>query len=51
MIAAISLTMRKRQDVKYNDPAAALKVRARDRVRLIDMPSHVAVNDKSGDQA
>jgi len=51
MIAAISLTMRKRRDVKYNDPSAAIHVRARDRVRLIDMPSQVAVNDKSGDQA
>ena len=36
MIAAISLTLRKRRDVKYNDPAAAVRVRAADRVRLVD---------------
>ena len=51
MIAAISLTLRKRRDVKYNDPAAAVRVRAADRVRLVDLPSHEAVNAKSGDKA
>jgi NADH-quinone oxidoreductase subunit J len=51
MIAAISLTLRKRRDVKYNSPSAAVSVRAKDRVRLIDMPSQPAVNDKSGDPA
>jgi NADH-quinone oxidoreductase subunit J len=51
MIAAISLTLRKRRDVKYNDPAASVRVRAADRVRLVDLPSQEAVNAKSGDQA
>jgi NADH-quinone oxidoreductase subunit J len=51
MIAAISLTLRKRRDVKYNDPAAAVRVRAADRVRLVDLPSQEAVNAKSGDKA
>lgn len=51
MVAAISLTLRKRQDVKYNDPSAAIRVRAADRVRLVDLPSQEAVNAKSGDQA
>ncbi len=51
MIAAISLTLRKRRDVKYNDPAAAVRVRAADRFRLVDLPSQEAVNAKSGDQA
>ncbi len=46
MIAAISLTLRKRRDVKYNDPAAAVRVRAADRVRLVDLPSQEAVNAK-----
>jgi NADH-quinone oxidoreductase subunit J len=50
MIAAISLTLRKRRDVKYNDPGAAVRVRAKDRVRLVKMPSQEAVNAK-GDQA
>jgi NADH-quinone oxidoreductase subunit J len=49
MIAAISLTLRKRRDVKYNDPGAAVRVRAKDRVRLVNMPSQEAVNAK-GDQ-
>ena len=39
MIAAISLTLRRRKDVRYNDPSAAVKVRAKDRVRLVSMPS------------
>lgn len=51
MIAAISLTLRKRRDVKYNDPGASVRVRASDRVRLVDLPSQEAVNAKSGDQA
>jgi len=49
MIAAISLTLRKRRDVKYNDPSASVRVRAKDRVRLVKMPSQEAVNAK-GDQ-
>jgi NADH-quinone oxidoreductase subunit J len=49
MIAAISLTLRKRRDVKYNDPGASVRVRAKDRVRLVNMPSQEAVNAK-GDQ-
>lgn len=39
MIAAISLTLRKRKDVRYNDPGAAVKVKAKDRVRLVSMPA------------
>jgi NADH-quinone oxidoreductase subunit J len=50
MIAAISLTLRKRRDVKYNDPAASVRVRAADRVRLVDLPSQEAVNAQSGDK-
>ena len=49
MIAAISLTLRKRRDVKYNDPGASVRVRAKDRVRLVNLPSQEAVNAK-GDQ-
>ena len=50
MVAAISLTLRKRSDVKYNDPGASVRVRAKDRVRLVKMPSQEAVNAK-GDQS
>ncbi len=39
MISAIALTLRKRPDVKYNNPAKQVRVRARDRVRLVDLPS------------
>ncbi|MBO1111917.1 NADH-quinone oxidoreductase subunit J [Bordetella petrii] len=39
MIAAISLTLRRRRDAKYNDPAAAVRVRAKDRFRLVSMPA------------
>ncbi|MFO8004719.1 NADH-quinone oxidoreductase subunit J [Thioalkalivibrio sp.] len=39
IIAAISLTMRRRPDTKYLDPAAQVKVRRADRVRLVSMGS------------
>lgn len=39
MIAAISLTMRKRKDTKFQDPADQVKVQAKDRLRIIKMPS------------
>jgi NADH-quinone oxidoreductase subunit J len=37
MVAAIALTLRRRRDVKYNDPVAAVRVRAKDRFRLVSM--------------
>jgi NADH-quinone oxidoreductase subunit J len=39
IIAAIALTMRRRPDTKYQDPARQVEVQARDRVRLIKMPT------------
>jgi len=39
IIAAIALTMRKRKDTKYQDPAAQVAVRRADRVRLVQMPA------------
>jgi len=39
MVAAISLTLRRRHDVKVTDPSEQVKVRARDRVRLVSIPS------------
>jgi len=39
MVAAIALTLRRRRDVKYNDPAAAVRVRAKDRFRMVRMPA------------
>ncbi|HEY8554088.1 MAG TPA: NADH-quinone oxidoreductase subunit J [Burkholderiales bacterium] len=39
IIAAIALTMRKRKDTKYLDPAKQIAVRREDRVRVIKMPA------------
>jgi NADH-quinone oxidoreductase subunit J len=39
MVAAIALTLRRRRDAKYNDPVAAVRVRAKDRFRLVSMPA------------
>jgi NADH-quinone oxidoreductase subunit J len=38
MIAAISLTLRRRKDVRYNDPSAAVRVKASDRVKIVAIP-------------
>ena len=51
MIAAIALTLRGRRDVKYNNASEAVRVKAKDRLRLLDIPAHERVNAKSGDQA
>ena len=37
MVAAIALTLRKRKDSRYQDPADQVRVKARDRVRLVTM--------------
>jgi NADH-quinone oxidoreductase subunit J len=39
IIAAIVLTMRRRPDSRYVDPAQQVKVRREDRVRLVDLPT------------
>ena len=39
IIAAISLTMRKRPQTKYQNPSAQIKVRKADRLRIIKMPA------------
>lgn len=39
IIAAISITMRRRKDTKFQDPAWQVAVRREDRVRLISMPA------------
>jgi NADH-quinone oxidoreductase subunit J len=38
IIAAIALTHRTRKETKHQDPGRQVKVRAKDRIRLIDMP-------------
>ncbi len=39
IVAAIALTLRRRKDSKYQDPASQLRVRREDRVRLVKMPA------------
>ncbi|MDM0113282.1 NADH-quinone oxidoreductase subunit J [Variovorax sp. J22R133] len=38
IVAAIALTLRARKDSKHIDPAIAVRVKARDRVRIVQMP-------------
>jgi NADH-quinone oxidoreductase subunit J len=45
IVAAIALTMRRRKDTKFQDPARQVVVRRKDRVRLVSMPAE----KKSGD--
>ncbi len=39
MVAAVTLTLRKRKGVKYLDPAAQISVRAEDRIEVLKMPA------------
>ncbi len=39
IIAAIALTMRKRKDTKFQEPAKQIATRREDRVRLVSMPA------------
>jgi NADH-quinone oxidoreductase subunit J len=39
IIAAIALTHRKRRETKHQDPSQQIKVRSRDRLRMLSMPS------------
>ncbi|MDR3396828.1 MAG: NADH-quinone oxidoreductase subunit J [Pandoraea sp.] len=39
VVAAVALTMRSRKDHKQTDPSKQVRVKARDRVRLVSMPA------------
>ncbi len=39
IVAAIALTMRRRKDTKFQDPARQVTVKRQDRVRLVSMPA------------
>jgi len=39
IVAAIALTHRKRRETRYQNPAEQIKVRARDRLRVLNLPS------------
>jgi NADH-quinone oxidoreductase subunit J len=45
IVAAIALTLRRRKDTKYIDPSEQLKVRRKDRVRMVSMPSEKRGNE------
>jgi NADH-quinone oxidoreductase subunit J len=47
IVAAVALTMRRRKDSKYFNPAAAVKVRRNDRIRIVKMKSE-ALRDNGG---
>jgi NADH-quinone oxidoreductase subunit J len=54
IIAAIALTLRKRKDTKYTDPSSQVRVRARDRLRIVQLeptraaePQPVAAESKA----
>jgi NADH-quinone oxidoreductase subunit J len=39
IVAAIALTLRRRKETKYQNPAQQIRVRRQDRVRLVSMPA------------
>jgi NADH-quinone oxidoreductase subunit J len=47
MVAAIALTLRKRKDAKGQDPSAQVRVRAKDRLRMVSFPK--ATDSKAKD--
>jgi NADH-quinone oxidoreductase subunit J len=51
IVAAIALTMRKRKDTKYVDPAKQVAVRRADRVRLVKMPAEKPAGRAGEEQA
>ncbi len=51
MISAIAITLRRRTDTKITRPADQVRVRAKDRVRLVSMPSHTEHPQAAADTA
>ncbi|AKJ28436.1 NADH-quinone oxidoreductase subunit J [Caldimonas brevitalea] len=51
IVAAIALTMRKRKDSRYIDPADQIKVKKGDRLRIVQMPVEVETPAAAGGQA
>jgi NADH-quinone oxidoreductase subunit J len=50
MVAAIALTMRRRKDSKYINPADQVRVKRADRVRMVSMPAEKK-ESATGEQA
>jgi NADH-quinone oxidoreductase subunit J len=51
IIAAIALTLRSRKDSRYNDPSAAVRTRAADRLRVVKMPAEARPGSDAGEGA
>lgn len=47
IVAAIALTMRRRKNSKYQDPAQQVKIKRADRVRVVSMPAEQPSSTKS----
>lgn len=52
IVAAVALTLRRRKNTKYADPAAQVRARASERVRLVTMPAEraFALSDNDSSQ-
>ncbi len=48
IVAAIALTMRRRKDSKYIDPAEQVRVKRSDRIRMVSMPAEKDVPAEQG---
>ena len=49
MVAAIALTLRRRKDSKYIDPAEQVRVKRADRIRMVSMPSEKEQSASEGE--
>ena len=47
IVAAIALTLRRRKDSKFQDPARQVAVRKQDRIRIVSMPAEKTVSRDS----
>ncbi|MFZ5557400.1 MAG: NADH-quinone oxidoreductase subunit J [Pseudomonadota bacterium] len=50
IVAAIALTLRKRKETKYIDPAVQVAVRRQDRVRIVAMPAERRESGSGGER-
>ena len=48
IVSAIALTLRRRKETKYQDPARQVAVRREERVRLVTMPAERVQEEKVG---
>jgi len=51
IVSAIALTLRRRKDVRYNDPSKAVRTRATDRLRVVSMEPVIRAKPAPGGPA